>query len=114
MTSVHSALVAADTPPETSSQGYGNESFDWGGWYVGGGMGLVFGSSSWSATRGAARDAAPRGFLDLFDPIHFSDGTGSYFGELHAGYRQLMRTQVLVGVETASLFPTPVSGAMEF
>src|SRR5262245_27665557 len=109
-----SAEVAADPSREVPPEASGTERFDWNGWYVGGGMGLVFGSSKWSATRGAARASGPSGSLDLFDPIHFSDGTGSYFGELHAGYGKLIGSNVLLGLETAAMFPNTVSGAQAF
>jgi len=112
--SVYSTVVAADTPREGPPEASGNQRFDWNGWYVGGGMGPVFGSSNWSATRGAARASAANGSLDLFDPIHFSDGTGSYFGELHAGYSKMIRPDVLLGLETAAMFPNTVSGAQAF
>src|SRR5262249_34511462 len=108
--SVVPADVATDLPPELSA----DQSFDWNGWYVGGRMGLATGSSNWSATRRGAGASGPRGSLNLSNPIHFSDGTGSYFGGLQAGYNRVLPSRILLGLETDAMFPNTVSGAQTF
>src|SRR5215831_1816037 len=77
--SMVAAPAAADVPPEMPPQVSASQPFDWNGWYVGGRVGLATGSSNWSATRSGPRAPAPSGSLDLFNPPHFSEGTGSYF-----------------------------------
>jgi opacity protein-like surface antigen len=105
--SVVSAAADAEMPPEASA----NQPFDWNGWYAGGRLGLATGSSNWSATRGGAHAPAPSGSLGLSNPIHFSDGTGSYFGGLQAGYDKVLPSRILLGLETDAMFPNTVSGA---
>jgi high affinity Mn2+ porin len=109
-TSVVSADVAAEMPPETSP----DQSFDWNGWYAGGRLGLATGSSSWSASRPGARAPVASGSLHLSNPIHFSDGTGSYFGGFQAGYSTVIPSHILLGLETDAMFPNTVSGAQTF
>src|SRR5262249_30214359 len=84
------------------------------GWYLGGRMGLATGSSSWSATRSGAGGPRPSGSLGLSNPIHFSDGTGSYFGGLQAGYDTLLPSRVLLGLQADALVPNTVSGTQTF
>src|SRR5262249_36516815 len=102
--------AAAEMPPEASP----GQHLDWSGWYVGGRMGWATGASNWSATRGGARRRAAGGFRRLSNPIHFSDGTGSYFGGLQAGYDWLLPSRVLLGLQADAMFPNTVSGAQTF
>jgi high affinity Mn2+ porin len=108
--SVVSADVADEMPPETSA----DQSFDWSGWYAGGRLGLATGSSNWSASRHGARAPVASGSLHLSNPIHFSDGTGSYFGGFQAGYSKVIPSHILLGLETDAMFPNTVSGAQTF
>ena len=109
-----SVAATADTPPEMSSAAPASQSFDWNGWYAGGRLGFATGSSNWSATRGGAHAPAPSGSLDLSNPIHFSDGTGSYFGGLQFGYDKVLPSHILLGLETDAMFPNSVSGTQTF
>src|SRR4029453_15100029 len=87
--SVVSAGAAVDMPPEMLPQAPASQSFDWNGWYAGGRLGFATGSSNWSETPGGEHAPAPSGSLGLSHPIHFSEGTGSYFGGLQAGYNKV-------------------------
>ena len=89
-------------------------SLDWRGWYVGGGLGLVAGSSSWSANHGGGGASGPRGSVTFSNPIRMSDGTGSYFGGLHAGYNAVLPSDLLLGLEADALFPNTASGTQTF
>jgi high affinity Mn2+ porin len=108
------APAAADVSPEMPPRVFASQPFDWNGWYVGGRMGLATGSSNWSATRSGPRAAAPSGSLDLFNPPHFSEGTGGYFGGLQAGYDKVMPSHVLLGLVTDAMFASTISGTQTF
>jgi high affinity Mn2+ porin len=112
--SVVSAGAAVDMPPEMPPHAPASQSFDWNGWYAGGRLGFATGSSNWSATPGGAHAPAPSGSLGLSNPIHFSDGTGSYFGGLQAGYNKVLPSRVLLGLETDAMFPNTISGTQTF
>jgi high affinity Mn2+ porin len=109
-TALASAPAAVEMPPEASA----NQPFDWNGWYAGGGLGFATGSSHWSATGRGARAPGASGSLHLSNPIHFSEGTGSYFGGLRAGYNMVLPSRILLGLETDAMFPNTVSGAQTF
>jgi high affinity Mn2+ porin len=104
------AETAAEMPPQTPA----NSSFDWTGWYAGGRIGLATGLSHWSATGGAAHAPVPSGSLRLFNSIDLSDGTGSYFGGLQAGYNKVLPSRILLGVGADAAFPSTISGTQTF
>lgn len=107
--------AAADTSSsEMPGQASVSPTFDWSGWYVGGRIGLATGSSNWSETQSGASAPGLSGSLDLYNPLHLSDGTGSYFGGLQAGYNTVIRSRILLGLETDGLFPNTISGAQRF
>ncbi|HEY1417481.1 MAG TPA: hypothetical protein VGF41_06225, partial [Myxococcaceae bacterium] len=106
--------ATAELAPEMPQQASPTQSFDWNGWYAGGRIGFATGSSNWSATRGGARADDPSGSFGLSNPIHFSDGTGSYFGGLQFGYDKVLPSHVLLGLETEAMLPNTVSGAQTF
>src|SRR5262249_33979288 len=54
------------------------------------------------------------GCLGFANPIHFSEGTGSYFGGLQFGYDKVLPSHVLLGLETDAMLPNTVSGAQTF
>ncbi len=112
--SVVSAGAAVDMPPEMPPQASASQSFDWSGWYAGGRLGFATGSSNWSATPGGAHAPAPSGSLGLSNPIHFSDGTGSYVGGLQFGYDKVLPSRVLLGLEADAMLPNTVSGTQTF
>ena len=100
--------TSAGISPEAST----SQSFDWSGWYAGGRLGIATGSSSWSVTRDGAH--TPNGSFGLSNPIHFSEGTGSFFGGLQFGYDKVLPSHVLLGLETDAMLPNTVSGAQTF
>jgi len=112
--SLVSAAAAGDVPPEIPRQVSADQRFDWSGWYAGGRLGIATGSSRWSATRSGAHAPVASGSLDLFAPIHLSDGTGSYFGGFQAGYNRMVRSRFLIGLETDAMFPNTISGRETF
>lgn len=112
--SVASATPVDAMASEVPARAPAIQSFDWNGWYAGGRLGFATGSSSWSAARGGARAPAPSGSLGLSNPIHLSDGTGSYFGGLQAGYDKVLPSHILLGLETDAMFPNTVSGTQTF
>ena len=114
LASMVSAAAADDIAPELPWQPSADQRFDWNGWYAGGRIGFATGSSHWSAAQGGARADAPSGSLGLSNPIHFSEGTGSYFGGLQFGYNKVLPSHVLLGLETDAMLPNTVSGAQTF
>jgi high affinity Mn2+ porin len=106
--------AATETASEMPSRASLNPSFEWNGWYAGGGIGLATGSSSWSASRNGTHAPASSGSLHLSNPIHLSEGTGSYFGGLQAGYNWMLPSRVLLGLETNGTFPNTISGSQTF
>jgi len=104
------AAECADTPPPPAA----GQRFDWSGWYAGGRMGVATGSSHWSATPPGGPEANASGSLDLYNSPHLSDGTGSYFGGLQAGYNAIPLSHVLLGIETDALFPNSLSATQVF
>jgi len=102
------AAELADAPVAPAN----NPTVDWNGWYAGGHFGLATGSSSWTATQPGAPNL--NGSLDLYNAPHLSDGTGSYFGGLQAGYTAVTRSHLLLGAETDALFPNTISGTQTF
>ncbi len=109
-----SAVSAQTVEPGPSSEVSATcPSFDWDGWYIGGRLGYATGSSNWSESeRGGASGA--RGSFNLDNPLHLSDGTGSYFGGLQGGYNAIVRSRILMGLETDALFPNTISGGQTF
>jgi high affinity Mn2+ porin len=100
----------AEAPPPAAP----SQSFDWNGWYAGGHIGLAGGSSRWSARGAGGFAPSLSGFLDLYNPPHLSDGTGSYLGGLQAGYNFVTGRRLLLGAETDASFPNTVSGTSNF
>jgi high affinity Mn2+ porin len=104
--------ASAETPPDTKPAASTTHGFDWNGWYAGGRLGFATGFSTWSVTRDGSH--APNGSFGLSNPIHFSEGTGSYFGGLQFGYDKVLPSHVLLGLETDAMLPSTVSGAQTF
>jgi high affinity Mn2+ porin len=105
----HAAVGADAPPPPATGQG-----FDWSGLYVGGRMGMATGSSHWSVAPPGAAEPDASGSLDLYNPPHLSDGTGSYFGGLQAGYNVMIPSRFLLSIETDALFPNRISDTQTF
>jgi len=109
-----SPAAETETTPESPRQASADSNFDWNGFYAGGRMSLATGSSHWSLTGGRTHAPLPSGSLRLSNSIHFSDGTGSYFGGLQAGYNKVLPSRLLLGLETDAMFPSTISGTHTF
>jgi high affinity Mn2+ porin len=84
----------ADDVNRTPSQPY-----DWTGLYVGGHLGVAWGTSDWTAGPGIS------GSTELFQRIDTFDSGGSFFGGLQGGYNYVLPNRVLLGVEADLSFP---------
>ena len=73
--------------------------YDWSGWYVGAHVGVITGSSSWSATPGLS------GSFDLPYHFDFMAGTGSYVAGLQGGYNHVFKSHWMLGFEADASFP---------
>jgi high affinity Mn2+ porin len=102
-----SPAAAADLPtsapvkapaPETSP------AYDWSGWYVGAHVGLIRGSSHWSAARPAIGQSL-NGSFDLPSNFDFFAGTGSYVAGIQGGYNYVFPSRLMLGVEYDVSFP---------
>ncbi|MBV8507243.1 MAG: outer membrane beta-barrel protein, partial [Alphaproteobacteria bacterium] len=75
------------------------EPYDWAGFYVGGHLGVAWGSSNWTASPGIS------GATDLFQKIDTFDNGGSFFGGLQGGFNYMLPNRVLLGAEADASFP---------
>jgi high affinity Mn2+ porin len=73
--------------------------YDWSGWYVGAHVGVITGSSNWSATPGLS------GSFDLPYHFDFMAGTGSYVAGLQGGYNHVFKSHWMLGFEADASFP---------
>jgi high affinity Mn2+ porin len=76
-----SVAIAADlaaSMPVKAPVSYVAPAYDWNGWYVGAYVGVVRGSSNWSATPPGAGASALSGSFNLPFNLDFVAGTGSY------------------------------------
>jgi high affinity Mn2+ porin len=96
--------VAADLPVKTPVP-YVADSLDWTGWYVGAHVGVIRGSSGWSATPLGPGGPALNGAFNL--PFHFDfmAGTGSYLAGLQGGYNYVLPSRLMLGIEADASFP---------
>lgn len=80
---------------------------DWSGFYLGGGIGMAWGSSQWS-TQGPAGETAT-GRLDYFQPYDAFKGTGSYYLTLQAGRNVRLPSGIVLGVMADLQAPSDIS-----
>jgi high affinity Mn2+ porin len=73
--------------------------YDWTGPYLGGNVGIAWGSSSFTAGPGIS------GSTSLFQPIDHYDEGGSWFTGLQGGYNYVLPNHVLLGVEADLTVP---------
>jgi high affinity Mn2+ porin len=83
--------------------------YDWSGFYVGADVGFASGRSNWSATQPGVPNL--NGSLDFFHTFDASDGAGSQFGGLQAGYNYMFGPHLLVGAEADISFPSTIGNA---
>src|ERR1700737_5004744 len=98
-----SRAIAADLPPSLPVKTpvpYVSTAYDWNGWYVGANVGLIRGSSNWSATQPGAGVPGLNGIFDLPFNFDFMAGTGSYAVGLQAGYNYVAPSRLMLGLET--------------
>ena len=76
------------------------QSYDWTGFYLGGHLGVTWGSSNWTAGPGIT------GSTDLFQKIDTFDNGGSFLGGLQAGFNYVLANRVLIGAEIDTSFPS--------
>src|SRR6202049_2501639 len=103
-----SVAIAADLPPSLPVKApvpYVSTAYDWNGWYVGANVGVIRGSSNWSATPPGAGVPGLSGAFDLPFNFDFMAGTGSYVGGLQGGYNYVFPSHVMLRFETDLLFP---------
>jgi high affinity Mn2+ porin len=88
-------IMVTKAPPMRAPSAY-----DWSGFYAGGHLGYVWGSSNWTAGPGLS------GSFDLAQPIDTFSETGSFFAGLQAGYDYMLPNRVLVGADVDASFPS--------
>ena len=74
-------------------------SYDWNGWYVGAHVGVIRGSSNWTATQPGAGVPGLNGAFDLPFNFDFMGGWGSYVAGLQAGYNYVLPSRLMLGFE---------------
>jgi high affinity Mn2+ porin len=101
-----STIMALKAPAPPAPAAY-----DWTGFYVGGHLGYVAGSSNWSATEAGATTPSLSGSVDLFNTFDIFKGTGSYALGLQAGYNYMTPSRWLFGIEADVSFPSTLEGS---
>lgn len=100
------ALPASAAEPDRRSAN------DFSGFFVGGGVGLAWGSSSWTAL-GPSTDTAS-GKLDYFQPFDAFRGTGSHYISMQAGRNVRLPSGIMLGIVTDLQAPSTILGATNF
>jgi high affinity Mn2+ porin len=101
------SAVAADMPPSLPVKApvpYASTAYDWNGWYVGANVGLIRGSSNWSAQPGAGVPGL-NGSFDLPFNFDFMGGWGSYAVGLQGGYNYVLPSRLMLGFEADASAP---------
>jgi high affinity Mn2+ porin len=91
-------MAKAPAIPYSNSPAY-----NWNGFYVGGHLGVAWGSSNWTAGPGIT------GSTSLFQTIDTFDEAGSFFAGIQGGYNQLLPNRILIGGEVDATFPAFLS-----
>jgi high affinity Mn2+ porin len=109
------AAIAADMPalPVKTPAGYVPKTVqlpkvsadDWNGWYVGAHVGVIGGSSNWSAIPPGNGGPGLNGSFNLPFNFDFMAGTGSYVAGLQAGYNSVFPSHWMLGFESDVTFP---------
>jgi high affinity Mn2+ porin len=103
-----SVAIAADLPaslPVKAPVAYVSSAYDWNGWYVGAHLGLIRGSSNWSAMPPGAGAPALSGSFNLPFNFDFMAGTGSYVAGLQGGYNYVAPSRLMLGFELDASSP---------
>jgi high affinity Mn2+ porin len=102
-----SFAIAADLPPSLPVKApgpYVSTTYDWNGWYVGAHVGVIRGSSNWSASQPGAGGPGLNGSFDLPFNFDFMAGTGSYVAGLQGGYNYVFPSRLMLGFEADATF----------
>jgi high affinity Mn2+ porin len=102
-----SVAIAADMPaslPVKAPVPYVSTAYDWNGWYAGAHVGVIRGSSDWSAQPGAGAPGL-NGSFDLPFNFDFMAGTGSYVAGLQGGYNHVFASRLTLGFEIDASSP---------
>ena len=99
-----SPALAADLPFKAPVPAI-STAYDWNGWYAGAHVGVIRGSSNWSAAPPGAGAAGLNGSFDLPFNFDFMAGTGSYVAGLQGGYNYVFPSRLMLGFETDVSFP---------
>src|SRR5579864_1660536 len=93
------AAPAAKAPAPSTSPAY-----DWNGWYAGAHIGIMRGSSNWSAVQPNVGQTL-NGSFDLPLNFDFFAGTGSFVAGIQGGYNYVFPSRVVLGIEYDATFP---------
>ena len=101
MVIAYTRLAAAEdfmaTKPAFS---FTSPAYDWNGFYVGGHVGVAWGSSNWTTPNG------PSGSTSFFSPIDTFNEGGSWFEGVQGGYNYILPNRWLIGGEVDATFPS--------
>jgi high affinity Mn2+ porin len=103
-----SVAIAADLPaslPVKAPVPYVSSAYDWNGWYVGAHLGVIRGSSNWSAMPPGAGAPHLSGSFNLPFNFDFMAGTGSYVMGLQGGYNYVAPSRLMLGFELDASSP---------
>ena len=89
---------AADLPVKAPVP-YLASGYDWTGWYVGAHVGVIRGSSNWTATPLGPSGPIVNGAFDLPFNFDLMAGTGSYVAGLQGGYNYVLPSHLMLGIE---------------
>jgi high affinity Mn2+ porin len=98
-----SVALAADLSPSLPVKApvpYVSTAYNWNGWYVGANVGVIRGSSNWSAAPPGTGVPGLSGSFDLPFNFDFMAGTGSYAVGLQGGYNYVSPSRLMLGFET--------------
>ncbi|RTL71330.1 MAG: porin [Hyphomicrobiales bacterium] len=85
---------------------------DFSGYFLGGGVGLAWGSSTWTA-HGPSTDMTS-GQFDYFQSFDAFRGTGSHYISLHAGRNFRLSSGLMLGIVTDLQAPSKISDTANF
>src|ERR1700736_2012821 len=96
-----SVAAAADLTslPVKAPVPYVSPAYDWNGWYAGVHVGVIRGSSNWSAVPPGASEPSLNGSFNLPFNFDFMAGTGSYVAGIQGGYNYVFPSRLTLGFE---------------